>query len=253
MFIKKLKLGLKTALERQLARYGYELRPKGRAPLSYASFLNLCGAGGLLPKTVFDVGVGTGTPWLYRAFPGSKFVLIEPLRRFEADLRRISAEIGADYKLTALGEAPGNLTIRIPDQATGASMKMRSEIWTDLTPEQPAEEFESVPVQDLDSIAPEYEPPFVLKLDVEGFELDVLRGATRSLEMTDLIIAEASIIPRHKDDSLLQDIVSYLSGRGFDLLELVEISQLRAGGPTAYLDAAFVRRGSALQHSYWRS
>jgi 16S rRNA G527 N7-methylase RsmG len=36
------------------------------------------------PKTVIDVGVGRGTPWLYQAYPTAKFILVEPLRDHES-------------------------------------------------------------------------------------------------------------------------------------------------------------------------
>jgi len=252
-FSLKLTTLLRKAIERIVRYRGYDLQRIGSAPLSFERFLMLCRNAGLEPKTVFDVGVGDGTPWLYQAFVGSKFVLVEPLRRFETDLQRLKVEIGADYHLLALGATPGEFEIRVPATATGASLKDRSDVWSGHVRDPVNEHTETVTVTTLDLLATSYASPYVLKLDVEGFELEALKGAKSALEVTDLIVLEASIIPRHKDDSLFQDIVAYLNGRGFDLIEIVDLSQRYVGGPTAFLDAAFARRGSPIHRGYWQT
>ena len=47
----------------------------------------------LAPKTVIDVGVAEGTPWLHEGYPSSKFFLIDPTPqslRIDATLGRAS-------------------------------------------------------------------------------------------------------------------------------------------------------------------
>ncbi len=44
------------------------------------------------PRTVIDVGVGYGTPALYQAYPTAKFVLVEPLRDYEAAINQIARQ-----------------------------------------------------------------------------------------------------------------------------------------------------------------
>lgn len=43
---------------------------------------------GFEPLTVIDVGAAGGTYELYRAFPKAKFLLVEPLKEYESDMKK---------------------------------------------------------------------------------------------------------------------------------------------------------------------
>lgn len=240
-----------AALRLFAAQGGYRMVSAGTAPLTYAPFLKLCTAAGLRPKTVFDVGVGHGTPWLYEAFPDSHVVLVEPLSAFAPALKELCCRLKASLHPVAVGSSEGELEIRVPEIPTGASLKDRSSTWKAKVGDRQTDRFETIHVTTLDKVSEGYEPPFVLKLDIEGYELEALKGALRMLADTDLIITEASVVPRHQNDSLLQDIVTFLTQHQFDLIEIVEISQLRDGGPSAFVDVAFAKRNGVFQTAYW--
>src|SRR5262245_58752099 len=131
---------------------------------------------GLAPATLIDVGVARGTPNLYRAFPDARLVLIEPLAEFEDDLRRISARRGGEYVLTAVGAEPGTAVINVdPQTLYGSSLLVNS--WA--PPDGPAPERREIAVTTLDELRRErgWQAPFGLKVDVEGYELEVIAGA----------------------------------------------------------------------------
>ncbi len=73
----------------------------------YAACLQYAKTRGLDPKTVLDVGVGRGTPWLYDAFPDSKLVLFEPLSVFDSDIEQLVRHYGADAHKVALAREAG--------------------------------------------------------------------------------------------------------------------------------------------------
>lgn len=241
----------KRALAAVAARYGYDLAPQGSAPIGYAAFLGNCKRAGLAPATVFDIGVGRGTPWLYEAFPEARLILFEALDDFEPDLQRICATRNAEYHLTALGAAPGSAEIRIPNVKTGASLKERTPAWQQRVGTAAGETRRTIRVDTLDRYEERYPGPFVIKLDVEGFEQEVLQGGRRALTRTDLILAEAAVIPRHVGDTTIASLAACLSDLGFDLLDLVECSQTGLGRGIAFVDLALARRGSDLQRRYW--
>ncbi|NFV78532.1 FkbM family methyltransferase [Magnetospirillum aberrantis] len=65
------------------------------------------------------------------------------------------------------------------------------------------------------------------KLDVEGAELDILRGATQALNHAQAIKLEACFVPARKHQPLVCDIEPWLRQRGFELMEILTPAQWR--------------------------
>lgn len=78
---------------------------------------------GFRPKTVVDVGVANGTQELYVAFPGSYFLLIEPLKDFEPQLKSILKKYQDSYVLSAAGSNAKQVTFNVhPNHMSGSSL-----------------------------------------------------------------------------------------------------------------------------------
>ena len=69
----------------------------------------------------------------------------------------------------------------------------------------------------LDGLLAAAESPQVdlLKLDVQGYELEVLRGARRVLTQATAVLAEASLVPINSGCPLLAEVVSFMNEAGF--------------------------------------
>ena len=79
-------------LRRDVPKHKKAIRPKKQSSLLLLSRI------GMRPNIVIDVGVHKeGTPELYETFSQSRFVLIEPVREFEDDIKR--ACVGLDYEI----------------------------------------------------------------------------------------------------------------------------------------------------------
>jgi len=74
-----------------------------------------------------------------------------------------------------------------------------------------------VPVRTLDDICAEYQVDQidVLKIDVQGYERQVIRGAERILRHTANIIVEVDFVPVYEGQALFDEIQSELRTRGF--------------------------------------
>lgn len=68
--------------------------------------------------------------------------------------------------------------------------------------------------------------PNVLKLDIQGFELEALKGASETLKKADYILAEVSFTELYKGQAYFSDIVCYLQPYGFELCALSESTAL---------------------------
>src|SRR5262249_33208071 len=80
-----------------------------------------------------------------------------------------------------------------------------------------------VHVSTLDDYAAQHQVSRIdlLKLDVQGFELEVLRGAERSLACIDWIYCEAHFQELYRGGARVEDVFLFLNQRGFELVRMV--------------------------------
>jgi FkbM family methyltransferase len=177
------------------------------------------------PHTIFDVGVASGTPWLYDAFPNAYFVLVEPVRENIPRMQAILRGVTGTYVLAAAGSRHGTASINIEPERRGMTSLLER---TDMTASGSQLEPRDVPVVTLDSIArgQGVRPPFGLKIDTEGFELEVIRGAREVLMKTDFVIAETSTTgERFVSGYAADDLINELRMNGFVVADVLRTTR----------------------------
>ncbi len=221
---------MKNLVKTVLARFGFKLqrldtplRSFGQGVELLAQYIDL--------STVIDIGVGRGTPELYTAFKGKNFVLIEADPANSEYLAAVAAPIKARTVRVFCGASSGEVTFYSAKRGTQFSTAYKLNVGLDTTEMR-------LPVLPLDSIIRE-PGPFLIKIDVEGAEMDVLRGATEILKDTVAVIAETSIAPRYEGTAELADIVGYMYERGFSVFDILLGSNLQ--GKLFQVDLVFVR------------
>jgi FkbM family methyltransferase len=189
---------------------------------------------GLVPRTVIDVGANVGTPALYEAFPESFLVLVEPLAECEPALRAVLAESRGLYLPVAVGSHLGSVIINVEPRRNAKSSILSR---TDLTVTGDQLERREVPLMTLDAIAAEHrlEPPFGLKIDTEGYEIDVVEGATELLREAQFVIAEVSIADRFVESYSFADFIAIMDSRGFRVCDILR-------GGARYADIMFAAK-----------
>jgi FkbM family methyltransferase len=200
---------------------------------------------GFQPHTVIDVGVANATPELYAAFPRASILLIEPLAEFEPFLKKICCTYNAEYVLAAAGEVCGAAVLHVHPDKVGSSLLCEVEgPSVDGAPR-------VVPVVTIDQLCLEknLQAPYLLKADVQGAELQVLSGATRTLKETEVVILEVSLLAAMIGGPELLDIVSRMKDLGFVAYDLFGLHYRPLDNALCQVDMAFVPQHSPLRKS----
>lgn len=82
---------------------------------------------------------------------------------------------------------------------------------------------EEIEIKKLDSIFHSFHNKadrVMLKIDTQGYEKNVIDGANESLKNIIIIQLEMSILPLYENETLLSEMINYLTNRGFQLFSL---------------------------------
>jgi FkbM family methyltransferase len=221
-------------------------RPPTPARASMAGGLAQLARLGFKPQTVIDVGVAYQTSELYEAFRDATILLIEPLAEFEPFLRKICATYNAQYVLAAAGETSGTAVLNVRADKVGSSLLKEPEgVAVDSSPR-------TVPVITIDEVCLErnLRGPFLIKVDVQGAELQVLAGATRTLNETEAIILEVSLFGFWRDSPQFYDVIARMKQHGFVPYDFCGFLYRPIDNALAQVDMVFARENGLLRRTY---
>lgn len=204
---------------------------------------------GFQPNTVVDVGVGFGTPELYEAYPQTQFLLVEPVEEFQPFIDEICARYRVQAVLAAAGPENGTVEFCVtPDKTTSAAISPLS------SPELfQRREVKCVRVDDLCTLS-NYAGPFLIKVDVQGFELSVLQGCTTILPQTEAIILEVNFFPFSKGIPDFHDVITYMKSIGFVAFDIYGGHNRPLDMARAQADVLFVKENGRFRSRHeWGS
>jgi len=175
---------------------------------------------GVRYSTVIDVGCADGHFYLHHyhlgLFPRSTVLNIDPNPVYENSLKSIKEVIGGHYVIAAASDSEGELELTMSTHPYWSSLRPRDDpYWERIN--RMDQGTSNVKAVTLDGLAARLglSGPYLLKLDVQGAEAQVLRGARRLLGETHVVICEADM-----DD--FQTINKTLVDDGFGLFDLTQ-------------------------------
>lgn len=205
---------LKTKIIKAINKLGYSISkyssatPRNSMRESYLHIKRL----GFNPKVVIDVGVADGTFELYEAFPESFFVLIEPVAEYEKSIKKILKKYKGIYFLGAAGAENTEMEFNVHKEHLSGSSILKENMGDFADGET-----RKVRMIRCDDYIKEnnLNGPFLLKIDVQGFELNVLEGAKGIIKDTEVISLEVSLFRFMKDSPDFFDVIYYMKNIGF--------------------------------------
>ncbi len=194
-------------------------------------------------KTVIDVGVGQGTHSLYRGTTGAEYILVEPVPDSKKVVAKIADQLKAKFFNVAAGDVDGMIEFNFHDDVTGSSIYRQTE-----SDERLNGKLISVPMRRLDTLlADGVKSPCLLKIDTQGAEINVLKGATNILPMIDMIICEVSFHQFRHGTPEAGEVVAEMAKCGYVLYEILEGHYRPLDNALAQVDMVFVRETSPLR------
>ena len=219
---------------RAIRRFGYEVARS--APPTEARRARIALFADLGIDVVLDVGASDGAFAHDLRADGyrGRIVSFEPTAEsFHLLGVRCSSDPSWECERVALGRVDGPATINVAGNASSSSLLPMAVRHVQSAPESRYVGVEAVELARLDSLQERLalsEMRAFLKVDVQGYELEVLAGAEHTLAGTLAVECELSFVALYEAQPLFDDVVSWLRRAGFVLVGLEAVhSDVRTG------------------------
>jgi FkbM family methyltransferase len=235
-------LGLEV---RRRAEPGSPCRPVGNVKCFLEDIL----ARNFTPRGILDVGANRGE-WSLLAlsvFPSSRVIMIEPQDEMEEQLNKFCREYpSCHYVKIGVGRAEDTLVQTIYDDLSASSFRPTTDPRLLATRKQ-----RRTQVTTIDLILeqhPNFHPDLV-KLDIQGFELEALIGGSKLFGITEVFIIETTLLSGTSGWPITREVISFMADRCYEVYDITEFLRRPYDGALAQIDIAFVKRDGFLRLS----
>lgn len=246
----ELKSAIKNAINKIAKPFGCRIVNLNWGPLGFAKTLEEIRNYGVQIKSVIDIGASTGvwTTECMQVFPKSDYLLIDPLKENSPVLKSFSdRHPRCRYWNGAIGSSEGELEMHVHgDRSSFFECELKNNGLTNY----------SVNMRTLDNLVDQlgFPPPDLIKADVQGYELEVLKGAVRCLRDCKILLLECSIQEVYSGIPLAAEVIQYAFSQGFHIYDICSYAQRPKDGKLAQADIVFAKSScSQLFSTGWNS
>lgn len=200
-------------------------------------------------NTVLDIGANRGQFALavHKLLPSARIISFEPIPKAAEIFREVFR--GTDSVTlheTAVGPRSGDADIHVSNREDSSSLLPIAEAQDAIFPGTAEIGTQRVRVARLtDCVSKEsLKPSDLLKIDVQGFELEVLNGCDEYLALLGWIYVECSFIELYEGQALADEVIDWLRDRGFTLQGVYNMTYDKRGR-AVQADFLFQRTGNA--------
>ena len=190
--------------------------------------------------TILDIGANKGQFILeaIKWHPEANLIAFEPLGSERASMEYVLAGLSRlKIHPVALGQEDTTAQFHVSASADSSSILNQTPLQAETFPGTENAAHVEIPVRRLDHVldGSALTRPVICKIDVQGFELNVLLGFGELLDAVDYLIVELTNIPFYEGAPNSADVVAFLAARGFKILGIY---------------AMYLRRGVSVQADF---
>jgi FkbM family methyltransferase len=188
--------------------------------------------------TVIDVGASNGM-WTRQAlthFPESEYFLIEAKKEHEEELIKLQNEINMKYVIAAAGDKKGEAYFQVEEDV--------SDLFGGRASRNPiAAHTRMVPMVTINDCVKQFglKPPYMIKLDTHGFEVQIIEGADEILNDTSALVIEVYSVKFHDECLTFPDMCKFLEQKGFRCVGIADPLNRVYDGALWQMDFMFVK------------
>jgi len=203
---------------------------------------------GLRLNCIVDGGASNGgwTRQVREVYPDAIMLAVEPRADVQPALQQLAAEMpGIHIAPVLLGPTEQLAEFHDDDDHSSALPNSQGQTFGTVR---------KVEMTTLDALITKLSLPWpdLIKLDLQGFELEALSGANKCLEHAQALLLELSFFEFQKGQPLFAAMVDYLNGRGFQIYDIPALWHRPLDGALAQGDFLFLRNGHPLiQDNRW--
>ncbi len=239
-------MGFKNVLKKALRICGYDLSrycPSRTPAAQLSSALKLANV-----DIVLDIGANEGqfsTEIREHGYRG-EIVSFEPLTSAREKLLLLAEQDKnwTVHKQCAIGDHEGVIEINVAGNSVSSSVLPMLESHASAAIGSAYIASEQVPISRLDSLANLYLKPdskVFIKIDTQGYEWQVINGASETLKRSQGALCELSLIPLYEGQRLWRDIIDRMETEGFMLWGLQRGFTHPLTGQSLQTDGVFLR------------
>jgi FkbM family methyltransferase len=203
---------------------------------------------GFVPDLVFDVGAYRGdfAREILIVWPTAEIACFEPQEHVQPELRRLSGNRVSIFQ-TLLGSAEKqNVTLYCSETA--------SSVLTEHFNKHPGVSAPQTTIAKIVDAHYNGRSPDLLKVDVQGYELEVLMGGESIINNVKVILLEVNLIDLHENVPLLHTIVDWMRKRDFVTFDVCGMGRRPLDDALWQIDMIFVPMNSELRRDkHWNT
>lgn len=219
-------MGITYTLRKKLINLtGYWFYKRAHLPIGADFLEDISNKLGIQPKIIFDVGANYGQTAAYYSanFPDAQIYSFEPIQNSFTKLIENTTNLN-NVKCfhTAFGEKETNVEISLFEEEQSQLNSLKN-VNTNLDSNAPKETI-SVTTIDLFLESNNIETLDLLKIDTEGYEIEVLKGAKKSLQTgkINMMLCEVALSFANERNTQLSDLINYLKPYNFTLIGMYD-------------------------------